>query len=157
MIRNLQDGFPPKFGDEVEQSLRAKLLDEVEQLAKVLAPVARHGGIGHNNPPLEDDDPTIEITDFAKAVETIQSELGASEPNALEVAKATSRLKAALDWMGSKADIWVESFAKESGSAAGKWFTKIVAADVAWHTFNGLAKNVVETATHWLHHVTSLF
>ena len=157
LIRNLQSGLAPKYGDEVEGELRRKLLDDVERLVKVLAPAAPHGGIGHNNPPSDDDPPVTAITEIGKAAETIRSELGVSEPNALKIAEATFSLKAVLSWIGKKADVWAEDFAKESGGEAGKWFTRVVVAGVAWRTLPGLVTSVVETATRWLHHVTAWF
>ncbi len=161
IIRNLQDGLRPNYGDRPELDLRQRLLDEIEKLKAALASNKPHGGIGHNNPPLDDDAlPEVAIAEIQKATDLIQKELGDSEPNALEVAKATLRLKVAVDWVARKVDAWTDSFAKESGGAAGKWTTRIASVYVSSKVFpwiGPLIGNVVSSASQWLHHVTLPF
>lgn len=93
IVARLQTGLRPRFGDAYELTQRREILGKVSELRKALARVSpAHGGIGHNRPPPDEDSPQAVIVQEAlDAGEVIEQELVRPEPNALEVAKATSK------------------------------------------------------------------
>jgi len=77
-----------------------------------------HGGIGHNKPPIADDtSQDVALQEAGDAQKTISTEVAKSEPNALEVANATSRLSKVLGWLHRKLDKVADSFATTTGNA----------------------------------------
>lgn len=110
-----------RYGDGFEREQRNAIRADLDKLNAALAQVTpTHGGIGHNNPPPDDESPqAVVVVDVRIASETIGQELAKVEPNALEVAEATSRLQVALGWLGKKLDAAADSFAKGFGTALG--------------------------------------
>ena len=113
VIERLRAGAKPRYGDGYEIEQRRAIRAALEQLRSVLVPVTPlHGGIGHNRPPPDNDSPQVlTIIEIRDAEQTISRELAKSEPNALEVANATSRLQTAFGWLGRKIDKAADSFA----------------------------------------------
>lgn len=160
IIAALERGENPRYGDVGEKDQRQEILDRLEQLERLL-PAQTHGGIGHNNPPAEAGkiDSHL-ISDIREASSVIREELIKSEPNALEVAKATSRLSIALSWIGKKLDIAIDNFSKELGGTAGKAVSVAAAAygiEKVAPTIAVTLNHVVEQATHWLSHIITQF
>lgn len=160
IIHNLQDGQKPTYGDQLDLSLRQKTLDKIEQLTKALIPITPHGGIGHNNPPLDEDLPQIAaIIEVRQASNAIQVELNASEPDALTVATATSRLQKIIGWFGKKADKAADGFATAIGVAVATAViggVAYIARHVPGHV-EELVTSIVRHATEWLTYVTLPF
>jgi hypothetical protein len=160
IIRNLQDGRKPTYGDQLDLSLRQKTLDEIEQLTKALIPITPHGGIGHNNPPPDEDSPqNAAITEIRQASNAIQVALNAPEPDALAIAMATSRLQKVIGWFGRKADKAADSFATAMGVAAATAVTggaAYAASHVPGHV-EQFVTTIVRHATEWLTYVTHPF
>ncbi len=160
IIAALQRAETARYGDVEEKRQRQEILDRLEQLERLL-PRQAHGGIGHNNPPSEEGGLGSDLVpDIREASAIIREELVKPEPNALEVAKATSRLSAALSWIGKKLDVAIESFSKEVGSTTGKAVGVVLGAygvDKFAPTIGTTLRHVVESATQWLSHITLPF
>lgn len=159
IIKNLENGFTPEYGDVTDTSGRRSINSDIENLLQAL-PSNFPVGIGHNNPPLDDEStPNDVITEIYDAANIVKIEISQHTPNALETARATSRLWRAAEWIGKKLDIAAEGFAKEFGGTAGK----VVAGLFGLAPVLGLTnlKNLIDVAVHhasyWLHHITSFF
>jgi hypothetical protein len=161
IIDRLKTDVRPSYGDGYELELRRAIRGELDTLRTTLAQVTPpHGRIGHNNPPPDDESPqAIVIIEVRDAGETIGRELAKQEPNALEVANATSRLQAALGWFGKKLDKTADSFASGFGKALGVAAAGAVIAEGALliPSLVQLIGSIVQHAIQWLSHVTMPF
>ena len=102
------------------------------------------------------------VADLRDAEKTISRELAKPEPNALEVANATSRMREALGWLGKKIDLVADSFAKGFGKALGVAAASAVVGGIAVATgaLPPLIQTIGEIIHHlmlWLSYVMSLF
>jgi hypothetical protein len=122
IIAKLEAGLRPSYGDVYELERRREVLERLDTLKRMLMALAPvHGKIGHNKPPPDEEKAGVRVLDEVRdAAEVIGKEFAKSEPDVLQIAKATSRLQTALGWLGKKVDVAVESFAKGVGGAAGK-------------------------------------
>lgn len=161
IIDRLRSGLRPSYGDAYELERRREALQRLDQLKLALEAVApQHGGIGHNRPPPDEDSLQVSvINDVREANEVIRKELAKPQPDALQIAEATSRLRKAFGWLGKKIDVAAESFAKGFGSAAGKATGIVVAASVGSNVppLGKLIAEVVTYVSQWLSHVTMPF
>jgi hypothetical protein len=162
IIDRLSRGLMPSYGDAYELERRHKILDSLQKLKNALrALTPPHGGIGHNRPPPDENClPGSVVDDVRSAGEVISTELAKPEPDALQVAKATSRLQTALAWFGKKANIAVDSFAKGLGGTAGKLTGASLVAMVGaslYPPLGNLLADVVKHLLQWLSHVTLPF
>lgn len=110
IIHMLESGQQPNYGGEDEHRRRQQALDNIAALREALAPFRPiHGGVGHNNPPIDDDTPqTRTVEEIYKATSTIEEELKKDTPDALEVAKSTSKIKSLMGWLGARANAAVD-------------------------------------------------
>lgn len=114
----LEGGFRPTFGDPEEVAQRREILEKIEELLSTLG-TRPSPGIGHNNPPPDDDLVQMVAAESAKdAAIAIRLELSEPEPDAQQVVAAAAGLKKALGWLGAKLNTAAESFAKALGGAA---------------------------------------
>lgn len=157
MLKMLEGGIVPRFGGSHEREQRREILsrlDELEAHLEILKPA--HGGIGHNHPP-EDETVVPTIEEAQTATTEIRGELLKEVPDALVVARATSRLQTAIGWLLKKADMAADSFAKSLGDGTGKAAALVVGAYATSKVFPGLAKSgsdVLSATTDWLHTIT---
>lgn len=159
IIAMLEDGQKPRYGDADEKRQREETLDSLEALESLL-PKSAHAGIGHNNPPTEGGADVDVIANIREASAVIRDELGKSEPNALDIAKATSHLSSMLSWFGKKLDIAIESFAKEVGGSSGKAVGVVLGAygiEKFVPAIGTALGHVIDKATQWLTHITLPF
>lgn len=153
IVSRLQSGVKPSYGDAFEQSQRKAVIGALDALEAALASIKpAHGGIGHNKPPPDDDSPQASaLEDIREAKQAIAQELAKESPDALEVAKATSRLRTALGWLWKKLDKGLDAII---GAAA---------VGAAYHAKDLLppiikaSADVVSHVTQWLSHVTLPF
>jgi hypothetical protein len=78
--------------------------------------------------------------------------LGKAKPDALEVARATTRLKGVMGWIGKKVDVAAESFAKELGGYAGKAVI-VLGGTIIYPPFGQIVADVIKSVSQWLAHV----
>jgi hypothetical protein len=158
LIRLLRSGTIPQFGSESERAERQAILGRLDQLDAALAALKpAHGGLGHNNPPADDDIPVGEIKEAKEASTDLRRELVKNEPDALAVVQATSRLKIALCWFLKKADITVDAFAKAVGDTTGKAVVAVAGVYVTAELLPKIAQSVssvIALTTKWLQNVT---
>jgi hypothetical protein len=131
IIRELEAGLVPQYGDGYEIELRQKILERVDRLKDALRIVAppKHGQIGHNRPPPDDDTPQAQVvTQIQAASDVLQQELKKERPDALAIAYATSKIKSAVGYLTKKVDVAVDSFAKTIGASVAVGTTAVVAA-----------------------------
>jgi hypothetical protein len=57
----LARGASPHFGDAAEIAERRRIVDRLAQLEKALQKTTSYGGIGHNNPPFDEDERLAEL------------------------------------------------------------------------------------------------
>jgi len=160
IIDRLKSGVKPTYGDGYELEQRRAVRERLDKIRATLAQVTpAHGGIGHNMPPPDDDSPqAVVVIEVRDAEETVSKELAKPEPNALEVANATSRLQAALGWLGKKVDVASDSFAKAIGTAGGiAVVTGIAKAAHMLPPFLQLIAEIIQHVTQWLSYVTTPF
>lgn len=165
ILSELERGVRPRFGDAFELDQRKSIVGRLDALKKALEPAKpAHGGIGHNRPPPDADEPQVTVVDEIREAEaTIRREVEKSEPNAVEVARAASRLSVALGWLAKKADVAAENFAKELGGSLGKWAGPALIGGIGYAVATvvpGLGEAIHSVITHvvaWLSNVTSPF
>jgi hypothetical protein len=162
VIDRLRSGVArPRYGDGFEVEQREAIQADLERLRGALVQVTPpHGGIGHNNPPPDEDSPqAVVVVDVRVASETIGRELAKAEPNALEVAEATSHLQKSLAWLGKKLEVAADSFAKGFGNALGIAAAGGVIAGGAL-LIPGMLQliiGIIQRVTDWLSYVTTPF
>jgi hypothetical protein len=133
---DLENGRSILIGSPAELQMRRQLLGrigELEQKLQQLRP--HHGGIGHNNPPADEDEADPELIDFvAEAAGTLRTELTREVPDAPQVARTGIALRNAGHWLAGKgdafADEFVRSLGKSLGSATGKAVMLLVLLDL---------------------------
>jgi hypothetical protein len=110
----IETGTKPQYGSPLERAQRQAILDRIAALEREIEQLRpSRGGMGHNNPP--GDEP---IAQTQHAISTIGEELKKEEPNAPVVARQTSLLQAAIDWLGKKMDRAVDRFVDTIAVAA---------------------------------------
>ena len=153
IIGRLQSGVKPTYGDGHELEQRRAVIERLGALKSALAAMAPvHGRIGHNRPPPDDDSPqALALDKIRDAEQTISRELAKSAPDALQVANATSRLRAALGWIGKKLDKGVDAIITvavvEGIDHAPDFLPPIIKA----------VAEVIHHVTQWLSYVTTPF
>jgi hypothetical protein len=159
IIGQLEAGLRPSFGDAYELERRREVLGRLDELRRALIPATpTHGGIGHNRPPPDEDSPQAGfIHEIREAREVIGQELAKAKPEALQVAKATSRLQKALGWLGKKLDVAAESFAKGVGDATAKIVVVAAGGALVYPPLGNLIAEVVKQVSRWLAYVTLPF
>jgi hypothetical protein len=159
ILAMLERGTEPRFGGQEERAQRRAILSRLEALESELEALKpAHGGIGHNRPP-EDDGAITVIEDAQEAAVEIRTELVKDTPDALVVARATSRLQTAIGWLLKKVDTAADAFAKTIGAAAATGAAVVVGgyATKALPKLAELANDVVAKTTDWLQNVTLPF
>ena len=157
LIDRLEAGAPTHFGDAAEVERRQAVIARLEALRIVLEAAApTHGGIGHNNPPPDDDTETHEIAELRRLEETIRTELHKPQPDVVVVAQSTSRLRALGGWLGKKLDTGAEAFAKAVGDGLGKATVAggLVLGGSMIPGIGDAVHSVVSHAVTWLTHVS---
>jgi hypothetical protein len=162
IIGELEAGARPNYGDPAEIEQRQQAINHVDALLQALTqPPPRHGGLGHNNPPADDAPNVTIVAEMRESAGEITGQLSQPRPDALAVAHATSRLKAALNWLGAKANIAADAFAKgfggAAGNAAGLAVVGLTAAEIVKPGLLTLLHDAVRSVTNWLAHVTFPF
>jgi hypothetical protein len=126
IVASLEGGLLPRYGDQGDIQRRREVLAPLKRLREALTPPPPYAGIGHNQPPddeisISDEPPPASlVAQIRDAGDVVQHELAKPQPDALNVARATLRLKTYLGWFAKKIDVAAESFAKEFGGAVGK-------------------------------------
>jgi hypothetical protein len=153
IISRLKAGIKPTFGNAYELEQRRVIRERLDGLRTALAEVAPpHGGIGHNNPPPDEETPqSVAVTEARKAEEAISAELAKPEPDALEIANATSRLRTALGWLGKKLDKGVDVLITIAVVAG------VHHAPEALPPMLQLMADIVQHVTQWLSYVSNAF
>lgn len=153
LLKMLESGAIPHFDRKEEREQRREILFRLDALgAELDALKPTYGGVGHNLPP-EDMVMAPALEAAQKATTEIRGELAKETPDALSVARATSRLQTAISWLLKKADMAADAFAKSLGDAAGKSAVIVISACAASEVFPGLAKaasEVLSVTIDWL-------
>jgi hypothetical protein len=155
IIRELEAGLVPRYGDGYEIELRQKILERIERLKDALRIVTppKHGQIGHNRPPPDDDTPQAQVvTQIQAASDVLQQELKKERPDALAIAHATSKIKSALGYLTKKVDVAVDSFAKTIGASVAVGATAVATSQLS-PTFYKLLAEIAQHTLQWLGHI----
>ncbi len=158
IIERLETGEQARFGQTGEPDLRRSLRDAALRLAAALEERRpRHGEMGHNGPPLDDDGnplPAYFVNEVQEATKTIAQETAKATPDALEIAKATSRLDALKSWLQPRAALFVDEFAKKAGATMGA--ATVTGAGIACATLVPPLHSLISASVHWLAAVLSV-
>jgi hypothetical protein len=162
IVGRLEAGVQPVYGDARELEFRKKVIERLDKLEHTLTVgAATHGGMGHNRPPPDIDDQQAQvIKETREAGAAIRRELGKPEPDALQVAKVTSRLQTILGWLGGKVDAMAHSFAEEFGGTFGKLAAAgavVTIGAIAVPQLRALLAQIVDHVTRWLSYVSLSF
>lgn len=137
-IKILEAGGVPVLGADAEVQLRSDLASSANNILAMLQPKKpEHGGMGHNQPPIDDDEYALpfDLDEVHQAAKVIATEASKETPDALAIAEASSRLAKLRKWGKEKADAAAEEFAKgfgkAAGTAAGVGFVALVVAAVS--------------------------
>ena len=163
ILRRLEAGLKPDYGDAHELQQRQQLIDKIDALKRLLADTLWSSpGVGHNNPPPDENAPVSSepaaseiVAEVDAAGIEIRNELATPEPDAKKVARAALRLQKCLGWIGGKLDAFADSYAKEIGKSAAKATIPAAAALAIPAVRQGLFDIVVQAA-HWLSHVMTI-
>jgi hypothetical protein len=150
-------------------ALRAEIipkLDAVEGGLRTIAPVIENFErayreqvrIGHNNPPEVTDILPIDLAELELgivAANLARKEINAEQPRSdvmrfcgLVLRRTGELLAACVKWIGSKGDVYVEEFLKESGRESGKRAVQVVAATVLFEQLHVDLHDVVTKIVH---------
>ena len=153
IIERLQAGVKPSYGDAFEVAQRRALLEKLDQFRSALQQITpSHGGLGHNNPP-PDEDGLPDLQEIREVTQTIQQEVAKPEPDALQVATSTSRLKKLADLLVAGAGLIGIGILKR----AGEKIADAVLTKPVLDSLHQIAADVVHQAVIWLSHVTIPF
>jgi hypothetical protein len=126
LVADLERGATPHF-DEAEKANRAVVVARVADLEMVLQRRrARSLGIGHNRPPgpIQDPGPSADdVRQLTAAINGLKAQLAKPEPNMLESARETQKLKGLRQR-------WLEKFGDSTADASGKAVVGAVVASV---------------------------
>ncbi|MDH7639976.1 three-Cys-motif partner protein TcmP [Sphingomonas oryzagri] len=152
LVADLEGDAEPTFGSDRELELRAAMGDAVAGLAAALeARRPKHGEMGHNGPPVDDDGnplPESLVAEIKDASAIIAEEAAKAEPDALDVAKAASRLQKLLHWFQPRIDIFADEFAKKAGGAAGA--ATVAGAGIACAALIPPLHAAISASAHWI-------
>lgn len=130
LSRRLEAGIPVLIGTPVELRRRREIRSRIDELQNELSRLSsEYGGMGHNNPP-KDEDLTSADTEvlsiMVNSSNILTAELSKEEPNALEIAKAGSSLRNLGHWLAGKGDVFADEFAKGLGKSLGENIGKAI-------------------------------
>ena len=125
----------------------------LEQALAKLQPAP--GGLGHNNPPLDDDVAIQKSMEISEAANNISAELGKAEPDALVVGRNAQALKVVFNWASTKANMAADEFSKKVGQGAA--VAALVGFTALWIDVVQAVQNVLVSATTWLSSITAAF
>lgn len=144
VVRLLADGVQPVFGSEREQSLRDEVFTGILELEMHLpSPHAEHGGIGHNNPPADQQFAAAELAELREAMAVVGAQMAERAPDVKVVAEKTKWLREFGRWLRSKLDVAANTVV-ESGTTVAiaaavggaptilEWVFKITRSLVSW-------------------------
>ena len=157
LIERLKAGTPAHLGDAAELEQRQAVIARLDALRVVLdAAAPTHGGIGHNNPPPDDETEGPEIAEMRRLETTIRTELQKTQPEAVVVAQSASRLRAIAGWAGKKLDTATDAFAKAVGDGLGKATVAgaLVLGGLLIPGAGDTVRAVVGQVVTWLTHIT---
>ncbi|MDR6513321.1 hypothetical protein J2792_004214 [Novosphingobium capsulatum] len=122
----LEAGRPSLMGNPADLRRREPLIRQIAAVKDQLAELhPQHGGIGHNNPPADEDEETA-LDIIEETVEHLDAELAKEEPDAVQVGRAGRMLRNAIHWLGGKADLFAEEFVKAFGKSLGETAGKAI-------------------------------
>lgn len=151
-ILRLEAGEQPTLGDARELKLRKLLRDAALQLATALDERRpRHGEIGHNGPPLDDEGnplPPDFVSEIAAMTKAIVDETSKAIPDALVIARAASRLQELKAWFKPRIDLFGDEFAKKAGAATGR--AAIAGVSIACVALVPPLYHGLSASAHWL-------
>ena len=157
-------GVSPHFGDAWEIGERRRILDGLARLETALRRPELPAGIGHNNPPPDDEEIPDNIrSDIATSSETIREELAKATPGLHAIAGATARLLAAGRWFAGKGEVAADAIAKSFGTTVGAGLGASVLAGIAAGAaftvpaIREMVLDVCNVTVQWLSLVTSPF
>lgn len=154
IIRRLEAGTRPTYGDAHDSELRQDVLARLDALNEAIRPDLEVplAGIGHNRPPPDVLVDASEPADLQHAAEAIRAELLKTEPDALTVARKTVFLEKLARWCANKGDMFADSFAQGFGSTSGKAAAVGISAVIAEQV-----TGIVTALVRWLSYVSIPF
>lgn len=111
----------------------------------------RHGGIGHNGPPRDDNGaplPSGFSDDLRSAAHRLVDEAESDEPDPVAVIEAAGRLERLRVWLQPRVDKFADSFAEESGKRLAQGVA--IVATVALASIVPGLDLALDAALHWL-------
>lgn len=151
LMEELSAGRPALMGSPVEQRHRSEILARIEELQNELSQFAPdHGGMGHNNPPQDEEaeaqDAAV-ITTVAEATTALRIELAKEEPDVIEVAKSGLVLRNVGSWLAGKGDAFADEFAKSLGKSLGDAVGKAIGVAMLLTTISTLVGGWLQAIT----------
>ena len=146
--RRLDSGVQTQFGNTREIEAREKLRASIAEFQNFLAQhVPQHGGIGHNNPPL-DMALQIELTvNINPTINVINAEIAKPAPDVAAIAESTGKLRKAFLFVSGAVLLAVGGVANGFLSAAGEDIHSKLS---AWKEIAPKIAQVIQAATDWL-------
>ncbi len=120
-------GVRTSFGTTYERAVRRSTLAHATDLQVLLAKSgpskAKHGGIGHNQPPSEIRLDAEHSEQLTEAVDTFSEELNAErrnqQPDVRKVSRAARAIQSIGKWVAQKLDMTLDTFLKSLAAALG--------------------------------------
>ena len=148
LARILEEGQRPTYGVPSDARGRDQIREDINSIQETIRSARPHVGIGHNNPPPDEEEVKSALTDIGMEGEIIRAELEKAEPVALVVAKAALGLKKAWRYLLTKLDLAVDTLVKVSVTG----IVGVVVLELS-PKIQTLAQHVIE----WLSNVTLPF
>jgi hypothetical protein len=121
IVALIKEGVTLNYGDPAELELRREALEQASQFESALRDIAvDYPGIGHNQPPNDDNelDRQIGAINAAREVEAIKAGLAGITPDGVAVAESALRISMWRDYVAKKADKFVDKFVETLGVAS---------------------------------------
>jgi hypothetical protein len=120
----LEAGHASLTGNPADLRRREQLIGQVAAVKEQLAELRpQHGGVGHNNPPPDQEGgaETSSVLDIVEeTVDHLGAELTKEDPDVVQVGRAGRTLRNAVHWLSGKGDLFAEEFAKAFGKSLGE-------------------------------------
>lgn len=122
----------PQFGSPEEVEARVQLKEAFEKLDAELGPEdPKHGGIGHNGPPIDERFTDEEIAEMRQATDTALVALDSEKPDAMIVAQQSNKIVRILKGVAKRSGELFNIFANKAAENAGARFGDAIGAGLA--------------------------
>jgi hypothetical protein len=156
IVREIEAGTQVRFGGPDELLERKVILERISALEDALEKLQPpHGGIGHNQPPPDNDIAIEKSAEIIEAANSIKTELRKDQPDALAAGRSALILKGILKWAAAKADMAVNVFVTALAGKMG--YDAAIDLKGAWAEVLRVIHSIIIAVINWLSSISMPF